>query len=412
MYFLILTMDINYSIDGGATVTENVSGLSLATGDYYSFNHGTPWSPSAGTYNIDIWATNINGSADMNTSNDMASGSVTVFANGDIKRPMLESFTSSTCGPCVAGNQNTSAVLAAYSDDQYSMLKYQMSWPGSGDPYYTLEGGDRRTYYNVNAVPDFILDGNVWQGNSSSVTGSQIDAVMANPAFVSLSSYHVMDGQTIDFTVSINPLGDFAGPLTLYSAIFEYMTYNNVGSNGETQFSKVMKKMVPGSTGFNLGSLTDGQTVVENFSYTFQGSYTLPPDANNPIDHTTQHSVEDFSNLGVVTWIQDDATKEILQSTVSVESFTNIEEKPKTDLMIFPNPTENMATISFEGIQGLSISIELYNLLGELIVSEKYTSQSNFDYYNLDVTSINNGIYNLVFKVGESVTTKKLQILK
>jgi hypothetical protein len=408
----VTSMDINYSVDGGATVTENVSGLSLATGDYYSFNHGTPWSPSAGTYNIDIWATNINGSADMDTSNDMASGSVTVFANGDIKRPMLESFTSSTCGPCVAGNQNTSAVLAAYSDDQYSMLKYQMSWPGSGDPYYTLEGGDRRTYYNVNAVPDFILDGNVWQGNSSSVTGSQIDAVMANPAFVSLSSYHVMDGQTIDFTVSINPLGDFAGPLTLYSAVFEYMTYNNVGSNGETQFSKVMKKMVPGSTGFSLGSLTDGQTVVENFSHTFQGAYTLPPDANNPIDHMTQHSVEDFSNLGVVTWIQDDATKEILQSTVSVESFTNIEEKQTTDLMVFPNPTENMATISFEGIQDSDVSIELYNLLGELIVSENYTSQSNFDYYNLDVSTVNNGIYNLVFKVGESVTTKKLQILK
>ena len=408
----VTSMDINYSVDGGATVTENVSGLSLATGDYYSFNHGTPWSPSAGTYNIDIWATNINGSADMDTSNDMASGSVTVFANGDIKRPMLESFTSSTCGPCVAGNQNVSAVLAAYSDDQYSMLKYQMSWPGSGDPYYTLEGGDRRTYYNVNAVPDFILDGNVWQGNSSSVTGSQIDAVMANPAFVSLSSYHVMDGQTIDFTVSINPLGDFAGPLTLYSAVFEYMTYNNVGSNGETQFSHVMKKMVPGSTGFSLGSLTDGQTVVENFSHTFQGAYTLPPDANNPIDHMTQHSVEDFSNLGVVTWIQDDATKEILQSTVSVESFTNIEEKQTTELMVFPNPTENMATISFEGIQGSDVSIELYNLLGELIVSETYTSQSNFDYYNLDVSTVNNGIYNLVFKVGESVTTKKLQILK
>ena len=408
----VTSMDINYSVDGGATVTESLSGLSLATGDYYSFNHGTPWSPSAGTYNIDIWATNINGSADMDTSNDMASGSVTVFANGDIKRPMLESFTSSTCGPCVAGNQNTSAVLAGYSDDQYSMLKYQMSWPGSGDPYYTLEGGDRRTYYNVNAVPDFILDGNVWQGNSSSLTGSQIDAVIANPAFVSLSSYHVMDGQKIDFTVSINPLGDFAGPLTLYSAVFEYMTYNNVGSNGETQFSKVMKKMVPGSTGFSLGSLTDGQTVVENFSHTFQGAYTLPPDANNPIDHMTQHSVEDFSNLGVVTWIQDDATKEILQSTVSVESFTNIEEKPTTELMVFPNPTENMATISFEGIQGSDVSIELYNLLGELIVSENYTSQSNFDYYNLDVSTVNNGIYNLVFKVGESVTTKKLQILK
>ena len=407
----VTSMDINYSIDGGATVTENVSGLSLATGDYYSFNHGTPWSPF-GTYNIDIWATNINGSADMDTSNDMASGSVTVFANGDIKRPMLESFTSSTCGPCVAGNQNTSAVLAAYSDDQYSMLKYQMSWPGSGDPYYTLEGGDRRTYYNVNAVPDFVLDGNVWQGNSSSLTGSQIDAVIANPAFVSLSSYHVMDGQKIDFTVSINPLGDFAGPLTLYSAIFEYMTYNNIGSNGETQFSKVMKKMVPGSMGFSLGSLTDGQTVVENFSHTFQGSYTLPPDANNPIDHTIQHSVEDFSNLGVVTWIQDDATKEILQSTVSTLSATNVEELNTTKLMLFPNPAENTATVAFEGLEGSEIKIDLYNLLGELIFSGNHTSASSFDYYNIDVTTLNNGIYNLVLTVGESMTTKKLQILK
>jgi len=408
----VTSMDINYSVDGGATVTESLSGLSLATGDYYSFNHGTPWSPSAGTYNIDIWATNINGSADMDTSNDMASGSVTVFANGDIKRPMLESFTSSTCGPCVAGNQNTSAVLAGYSDDQYSMLKYQMSWPGSGDPYYTLEGGDRRTYYNVNAVPDFILDGNVWQGNSSSLTGSQIDAVIANPAFVSLSSYHVMDGQKIDFTVSINPLGDFAGPLTLYSAIFEYMTYNNVGSNGETQFSKVMKKMVPGSMGFSVGSLTDGQTVVENFSHTFQGSYTLPPDANNPIDHTTQHSVEDFSNLGVVTWIQDDATKEILQSTVSTLSSTNVEEVNTTKLMLFPNPAENTATVAFEGLEGSDVKIDLYNLLGELVFTGNHTSASSFDYYNIDVTTLNNGIYNLVLTVGESMTTKKLQILK
>jgi hypothetical protein len=93
------------------------------------------------------------------------------------------------------------------------------------------------------------------------------------------------------------------------------MTYNNVGSNGETQFSKVMKKMVPGSMGFSLGTTRRGYCCREFFSY-FPGSYTLPPDANSPIDHTTQHSVEDFNNLGVVTWIQDDNSKEILQSTV------------------------------------------------------------------------------------------------
>ena len=113
-----------------------------------------------------------------------------------------------------------------------------------------------------------------------------------------------------------------------------------------------------------------------------------------------------------MSWIQDDATKEVLQSTVSVESFVGLNERQVTELRVFPNPTENIATVAFEGIQGTDVTIELYNLLGELIISENYTSQSNLDYYNLDISSFNNGMYNLVFKVGESTTTKKLQILK
>ncbi len=409
----VTSMDVNYTIDGGATVTESLSGLSLATGDYYDFNHGTTWSPTAaGVYDIAVWATNINGASDMNTANDMVSGQVTVYDNATIRRPMLESFTSSTCGPCVAGNVNVASVLTGYTDDQYSLLKYQMSWPGSGDPYYTLEGGDRRTYYNVNAVPDFILDGNDWQGNSSSLANSQIDAVIAEPAFTDISSYFTVTGQTVDITVSVNPIGDFTNSLTLYTAIYEIKTYNNVGSNGETEFGNVMKKMVPGSMGFALPTLQSGVPVVENFSHTFQGSYTLPPDANSPIDHSTQHSIEDFNNLGVVTWIQDDATKEVIQSTVSTISATNVEELQTTKLMLFPNPAENTATVAFEGLEGSNVQIELYNLLGELVFTGNHTSTSNFDYYNIDVTTFNNGIYNLVLKVGESITSKKLQIIK
>ena len=409
----VTSMDVNYTIDGGATVTESLSGLNLATGDYYDFNHGTTWSPSAaGVYDIAVWATNINGASDMNTANDMVSGQVTVYDNATVRRPMLESFTSSTCGPCVAGNVNVASVLTGYTDDQYSLLKYQMSWPGSGDPYYTLEGGDRRTYYNVNAVPDFILDGNDWQGNSSSLVNSQIDAVIAEPAFTDISSYFTVTGQTVDITVSVNPIGDFTNSLTLYTAIYEIKTYNNVGSNGETEFGNVMKKMVPGSMGFALPTLQSGVPVVENFSHTFQGSYTLPPDANSPIDHSTQHSIEDFDNLGVVTWIQDDATKEVIQSTVSTISATNVEELQTTKLMLFPNPAENTATVAFEGLEGSNVQIELYNLLGELVFTGNHTSTSNFDYYNIDVTTFNNGIYNLVLKVGESITSKKLQIIK
>ena len=80
--------DVNYSIDGGTNVTESLSGLNLATGSYYDFNHGSTWTPTAaGTYNIEIWATNINGTSDMNTANDMVSGLVAVYDNATIKDP-------------------------------------------------------------------------------------------------------------------------------------------------------------------------------------------------------------------------------------------------------------------------------------------------------------------------------------
>ena len=128
----VISMDINYAIDGGSAVTESVSGLNLGTGDIHTFNHGTSWSPtSAGTYDIAVWASNINSTNDMNNSNDTAYATVTIYDNATLKRPMLEAFTkSSTCGPCVA----TKHVTANYALDQYSILKYQMSWPGSGDP--------------------------------------------------------------------------------------------------------------------------------------------------------------------------------------------------------------------------------------------------------------------------------------
>ena len=59
-----------------------------------------------------------------------------------------------------------------------------------------------------------------------------MDDALANPAFVELSSFYTVDNQTVDINVNIDPLGDFTNSLTLYVAIFEYMTYNNVGSNG------------------------------------------------------------------------------------------------------------------------------------------------------------------------------------
>ena len=409
----ITSMDINYSIDGASAVTESLSNLTINTYDNYTFDHSSTWNPSSsGTYDVAIWASNINGSSDMDPSNDTITGTVNVFTSFETRKPMLEVFTSSTCGPCVQGNINLATVLSNYPE-QFSLLKYQMSWPGNGDPYFTQEGYDRRVFYGVNSVPRLEIDGG-FDANPSGMTNQDFDDFAAIPSFTSLSANYSIGGQSVDVSITIDPLENMnSNNLTLYTGIFEFLTYNNSSTNGEIEFSNVMKKMLPDAGGYSINPLQAGVQVIENFSFTFQGNYTLPADANSPINHMLNHSVEDFENLGVVVWIQDDITKEILQSTTaSLVTDVNGDLSSASKIMIFPNPTRDIATVAFHGLENSELQIKVINLLGEMVISERFTSSSNLDYYNLNVSKLNSGIYNVLLISNGDITTKQLQIIK
>ena len=84
----ITSMDVNYSIDGGSPVTESLSNLTINTYDNYTFDHSSTWNPSSsGTYDIAIWASNINASTDMDPSNDTIFGTVNVFTSFETRKP-------------------------------------------------------------------------------------------------------------------------------------------------------------------------------------------------------------------------------------------------------------------------------------------------------------------------------------
>ena len=409
----ITSMDINYSINGGAAVTQSLSNITVNTYDIYPFDHTTLWNPSAsGTYDVAIWASNINGSSDMDSSNDTVFGIVNVFTNFESRRPLLEVFTSSTCGPCVQGNLNLANVLSNYPD-LYTMLKYQMSWPGNGDPYFTDEGYDRRIFYGVNSVPRLEIDGG-YDSNPSGFTTQEFDDFAAIPSFTTLTANYSVGGQSVDVSISIDPLENMtSNNLRLFTGIFEYLTYNNASSNGEIEFANVMKKMLPNASGYVINPLQSGVQQNYDFSYTFQGSYTLPADANSPVNHMIEHTVEDFDNLGVAVWIQDVVTKEILQSTAAT-LVTNVNENKiaQNNFMVFPNPASEVATIAMLGVENQNIDVKVINLIGEVVLTKSITSSSNLDNFNLNISNLSNGIYNVVINSNKSTITKQLQVLR
>ena len=58
------------------------------------------------------------------------------------------------------------------------------------------------------------------------------------------------------------------------------------------------------------------------------------------------------------------------------------------------------------------LEIKIVNLLGEIVISERFTASSSLDYYNLNVSHLNSGIYNVVLVSNGTSTTKQLQIIK
>lgn len=67
----ISSLDLNYTIDGGDPQVASLSGLNIASGEDYHFEHSIPWTPTqTGTYDLDAWASNLNGAADQAPAND------------------------------------------------------------------------------------------------------------------------------------------------------------------------------------------------------------------------------------------------------------------------------------------------------------------------------------------------------
>ena len=68
----INSMDVNYTINGGVTVTQNLSSLNITPFTTHYFTHPSPWIPSStGSYSVELWISDINGQgADAVPAND------------------------------------------------------------------------------------------------------------------------------------------------------------------------------------------------------------------------------------------------------------------------------------------------------------------------------------------------------
>ena len=318
----VTSIEATYEVEGMDAVTEtfsvNIPSLGNAT---LNFNTTTLMVP--GSYNVVYTLNLVNGQQDDVADNNTLEKSVSVAIGAAEKIPMIEHFSSSTCGPCVSVN---TAMLNFCNNNpgRFTYTKYQMNWPGSGDPYYTEEGGVRRNYYGVNAVPQCFLDGED-QGYAA-ITQTVFDEHAERTAFMDVRGSFSVSGNTISVKADIMPYID--ADARVFISVNEKETHGNVGSNGETSFHHVFMKMLPDAQGSSV-NFTSCENQHLEFTQDMSGT-----------------NVEEMSDLEVSIWVQNYSTKEVFNSHFAYE-YTDVH----------PYPVENLTVIDDAPLKGTMYAV-------------------------------------------------------
>lgn len=299
--------EISYKFNNGEVKTMPLQfGQPLLPGQVYTQANFSPegWDATAyGRYSIEFW---ISKADDYVIPEDKIVKQTKYLLNINPStpsypfRPLVEHFTSSTCGPCATVAKYMNPIYEELNDSM-TLIKYQMNWPGSGDPYYTAEGGVRRNYYGINSVPTAFINGTAKLplGNGPAAKAAILQKAgkqIYNGLWFETAA--VDDNQNIRVTIKAHSVPGIE-KVRLHTAVLENTTKNNATTNGEKEFHHVMMKMLPDANGVLFDMKRD---TTYTFTYTFD---------------MTKTNVEEITDLLVTCFLQSETTGEVYQSALS-----------------------------------------------------------------------------------------------
>ena len=215
---------------------------------------------------------------------------------------VVENFTNTGCGPCA----KFSPVLDKVVNDRLGdviCIKCHGSYPDHKDPFYLEEKSnldERMKFYDITAFPTLLVNGIERDYTlSPTLLNSMLDAAREidmkyNITISSKVTNHklVVEGNI----VSLEDVADASNLRLFVVAIEEYYKSPTAFSNGETEMEFVAKRFMPDGRGMIIG-----QSMDKNKAYGFNFSCDL-------------NSFRDERELGIVAYVQDISTKQIVAS--------------------------------------------------------------------------------------------------
>jgi hypothetical protein len=276
------------------------------------------------------------------------------------KLSLVERFTNASCAPCASLNQAwyTATTHNYVNSGLISHLVYNVWWPGPNDPMYLLNQPDNTTrtnYYGCNAVPWIEVNAN---HISNTLAAFQSAVASGNAQFApfkidltqeALSSNLIKVG--VKITRDPNDVTSF-GNVRLRVALTEktvaYAT--PPGSNGETHFYSICRKMLPNAAGSTFNIPAPGESTELSLEYIPTAAFL---------------AAVNLDSLRIVAFIQEDPSQTVYQSVM---------------LSVVPNFVASISSISPDAIIENNSSAEFTTVLhNKGFMSDAYGITANFD---------------------------------
>jgi len=234
---------------------------------------------------------------------------------------LLEEATNAGCSPCASNNPVLQSFYKTHFGGVIS-VRYHAWWPGS-DPMYNANRDDNKAriqYNNINGVPTYVMDGRNYSDYfpfNGDVMIQQMYEHLAEPSPVTIRVTAGFNDTTVQTHIDIIARQDVpADNLKLRVAVIERLIDFGApaGSNGESVFEDVMRKMLPTADGTPVEAMSAGDSLSFDFSAAVQDDWI-------------------WEDLAVVAWLQSDNSKNVLQANISFPTFTMQKDAPELDIL-------------------------------------------------------------------------------
>ncbi len=381
----LTSLQLHYTINGGAPVSQSFSGLSLPTGNGQRFTFCLPWSPSTtGAYTFNIYCDNLSTGPDGDTTNNHFIQTIYVGDSLPPLKLLCEEFKGTWCHTSGYWADNYNTLLKANAS-RVSSIKYESSdnltWNGS-------DCSARLGFYNINFVPAALINGTMavdtsggyypaWPGSPTFVTPKSIDSFETLPGlFYVQPELYQLQNNYIQGAVIITSAFNIPAqhPCRVYTALVEDTIFRSGEhyNSDETLFVNTVRKLFPDGNGVLIGNPVKGHSDTINFVYQVADTSC------------------NLARLHLVSFVQDMATKQVFQSAATPIVAYNLPVPPMPlitgDSMVCPGGHATMAAINLcegckyywsNGDTGTTVSVSAAGLYTVSAVNNNGTVSSS-----------------------------------